>query len=724
MVVKKDSLELFLISFLVLFLELAVIRWLSTEVRIFVYFKNLPLMAAFLGFGVGCFLHERSERLFYFWFPKLCVCLIVVITLAPLLGITHVIFVDPRQYFVLGMGMGDHAANWASSFWQTIKALSVIVGLYFLVMAVFATLCAKLGELLDRIKPLTGYSINVLGGLCGVMIFSLISFLRWPPGFWLIIVFILVIYFHLGRPSFGWVCAYFLIAVGTTTLTGLIYPAQWSPYYKVMVQAERPLGIPIFNILVNYDGFQMTQPFSPKFADRIAEAYRGLYNRHYDLPFRLSTRPIESVLILGGGTGNDAAVALRNGAKRVDVVEIDPVIAELGKDLHADQPYQSDAVHLFIDDARSFLQKNTAKYDLVIFATLDSHTAFSSLSSLRLDNFVFTEESLRQVANHLLPGGGVAINFFAINPWLSQRHYNTLKRAMGVDPIVLGSKRIQELILLAGPMFDATRDLGRTEYAPLALPVTTNPVESSTDDWPFLFLEQRGIPFNYLLPLFLLFALSLIPFRYCLGSGASVDWHLFFMGAAFLLIETKAVIALGLIFGSTWLLNALVIGAILVMILVANLLAAKFARAPFTALYALLALTLVFNFVFPLDSLNRLDWAYRVLIGAILVTCPVIHRRIDLRQSLRQRRFVERRSGKQSIRRSRWRAARISRHVDRIALAKPARVDALSALVLVSDPKSASGCVTIVALSGSSRLFRLTLAGSCVIQFQNARMVE
>ncbi len=620
---KKNSFELFLISFLALFLELAIIRWLSTEVRIFAYFKNLPLMAAFLGFGVGCFLHKRSERLFYFWFPIICVCLILVITLAPVIGITHVIFADPRQYFLLGTGMGDHAVNSAPSLFQTVKALSVIVGLYFLVMAVFATLCTKLGELLNRTKPLTGYSINVAGSLCGVATFSLVSFLRWPPGFWLILVFALLIYFHLGRRSFAWVCGYFLIAVGTTTFTGLTYPAQWSPYYKVMVQAERPLGIPIFHILVNYDGFQMIQPFAPQFAGRVREADRGLYNRHYDVPFHLSKKPIESVLILGGGTGNDAAVALRNGVKRVDVVEIDPVIAELGKDLHADQPYQSSAVHLFIDDARSFLQKNKSKYDLVIFATLDSHTAFSSLSSLRLDNFVFTEESLRQVANHLTPGGGVAINFFAINAWLSQRHYDTLKRAMNVDPIVLGSKRMQETILLAGPLFDATRDLGFTDYAPLALPFIAGRVESSTDDWPFLFLEERGIPFTYILPLLLLFVLSLIPFRYCLGKGETIDWHLFFMGAAFLLIETKAVTALGLIFGSTWLLNSIVIGAILVMILVANLLAPKISRASFAVLYALLALTLVVNFVFPLDTLNQLDWVYRFAAGAILVTCPL-----------------------------------------------------------------------------------------------------
>src|SRR5437870_3592535 len=172
MVFKRDALELFLISLLALFLELVIIRWLSTEVRIFAYFKNLALMAAFLGFGAGCILHRHSERMFYTWFPKLCVYLLLIIVLAPMIRITHVIFVDPRQYFLLGSGLGDHNTISAPSFLQTLKALAVIVGLYFFVVAVFAALCTKLGELLNRVKPLTGYSINVFGSLCGVVLFS------------------------------------------------------------------------------------------------------------------------------------------------------------------------------------------------------------------------------------------------------------------------------------------------------------------------------------------------------------------------------------------------------------------------------------------------------------------------------------------------------------------------------------------------------------------------
>lgn len=623
MVVKKNALDLFLISLLALFLELAVIRWLSTEVRIFAYFKNLPLMAAFLGFGVGCFLHRYSELLFYRWFPRLCVYLLLIITLAPMLGITHVIFVDPRQFFILGAGLGDHSENSAPSLLQTLKALSVIVCLYFLVMAVFTALCSKLGELLNRHKPLVGYSINVLGSLCGVVLFSLVSFFHWPPSAWLIIVYLMVIYFHLGKPRSAWISMYFLLAVGAAIGAGLHYPAQWSPYYKVSVKPAFGSVVPAYHVFVNYDGFQMIQPFAPQFLDRLPQDVRTSYSRHYDIPFRLSRKPIESVLILGGGTGNDAAAALRNGVKRVDVVEIDPVIAQLGKELHPDRPYQSQVLRLFVDDARSFLQKGQSKYDLVIFATLDSHTAFSSLSSLRLDNFVFTRESLQQVARHLHPDGGIAINFFAINPWLSQRHYDTLKEALGMDPIVLGSASLQETILLAGPSFDSTRDSGQTEYVPLAMPFTTARVDASTDDWPFLFLEGRGIPFNYLFPLVIVFLLSLIPFRYCISKGEGINWHLFFMGAAFLLIETKAVTALGLLLGSTWLLNSVVIGAILIMILAANALASLFSRVSFTILYGLLSLTLIMNFVFPLDLLNQLAWSSRVLAGAALITCPL-----------------------------------------------------------------------------------------------------
>src|SRR5262245_57630988 len=145
---NRNKFELFLISFAALFLELVVIRWLSTEVRIFAYFKNLPLMAAFLGFGVGCFLYRHVDSLFYRWFPRLVAVLVTLIVLAPLIGITHVIFADPKQFFFLGAGFGDHDLDSRLSLLESGKALLVIVGIFFLVMATFCALTSKMGQLL------------------------------------------------------------------------------------------------------------------------------------------------------------------------------------------------------------------------------------------------------------------------------------------------------------------------------------------------------------------------------------------------------------------------------------------------------------------------------------------------------------------------------------------------------------------------------------------------
>jgi hypothetical protein len=91
----KSHFELLLISFIALFLELVIIRWLSTEIRIFAYFKNLPLMAAFLGFGIGCYFYRSADVLFYKWFPRLVGILVAIIALAPVLDLTRVILSIP-----------------------------------------------------------------------------------------------------------------------------------------------------------------------------------------------------------------------------------------------------------------------------------------------------------------------------------------------------------------------------------------------------------------------------------------------------------------------------------------------------------------------------------------------------------------------------------------------------------------------------------------------------
>jgi hypothetical protein len=258
----------------------------------------------------------------------------------------------------------------------------------------------------------------------------------------------------------------------------------------------------------------------------------------------------------------------------------------------------------------------------VVFATLDSHTVFSSLSSVRLDNFVFTKESVMSALNKLQPNGGIAVNFFVTKPWLMMRHWNTLNEVTGLDSLVYSGSG-QESIILAGNLFDRYKSPGITNYVPINVLNKSSLVEPTTDDWPFLFLEKRGIPLHYILPLFIIFVLSIIPLRISRIGIGDINWHLFFMGSAFLLIETKAVTTMALIFGSTWMVNSIVFSAVLIMILLANLLAERLSFMTFPILYIALFATLLFNYFFKFDTLNQFDWIIRILTGGFITGLPL-----------------------------------------------------------------------------------------------------
>ncbi len=612
--------ELLIRSFASLFLELAIIRWLSTEIRIFAYFKNLPLMAAFLGFGLG-FLMQGKTTTWFPWFPRLICYLCIIISGAGGLGITHVVFADPRQYLLFGVGFGDHTQFSVPSVLQMLKAITVMGSIFFLVMAVFATLCTKLGELFNRQRPLVAYSINIAGSLLGIVGFTCVSYLCWPPFAWLIVAFVPLLYFFSSHLKLA--TLYFGAPIAFAVFTYFAYPSFWSPYYRISLHpvSAKPFEI---QLAVNHDGFQVIENLSPGHMATLPEAVQRVYYGHYDLPYHLSKTKIRSVLVLGGGSGNDAAAALRNGADEVDVVEIDPVIVELGRKLHPEQPYASRRVHLHVDDARSFLQKTHRLYDLVVFATLDSHTVFSSLSSLRLDNFVFTEESLHNALSHLQPEGGIAINFFNAKPWLSQRHLMTLTKTMHAEPLAYESSSSQSILLLGGECFDASREMGMTEYRPVHPPFAQESVEPITDNWPFLFLEHRGFPFHYFLPLGVIGLVSLITMSRSPLRLKEIDGHMFLMGAAFLLIETKSVTMLALLFGSTWMVNSVVIGSILVVILLSNGLVAGGRVPGFGILYPLLSLTLVLSYGVSLGFLNQYQWITRALLGGVITALPIL----------------------------------------------------------------------------------------------------
>jgi len=175
----------------------------------------------------------------------------------------------------------------------------------------------------------------------------------------------------------------------------------WSPYQKLEVFS---IGDNQYQIDVNNVGYMSIANATPDFVTRHPELAKQLESSSYDSPFRFAANT-NRVLVIGAGAGNDAAVALRHGADYVDAIEIDPLIYSIGKRLHPEHPYDSPKVHVVINDARNFLRQDHEKYDMIVFGLLDSHTGFSGYSNVRVDNYVYTEESFRDARRLLKPDG-------------------------------------------------------------------------------------------------------------------------------------------------------------------------------------------------------------------------------------------------------------------------------------------------------------------------------
>jgi spermidine synthase len=370
----------------------------------------------------------------------------------------------------------------------------------------------------------------------------------------------------------------------------------------------------------------------------------------YNLPYTFSRHP-KRILVLGAGSGNDVAAALRNApGATVDAVEIDPVVARLGTRLHPEHPYSNPRVHLHVTDARSFLQQTSAKYDLIVFGKLDSHRVFSHMSSVRMDNYVYTRQNLENVRRHLTPQGIVAIGFVVHEKWIADRIFTLIATVFQHPPLVYQSDRNAFDTLF----FTGTRSLqvphgaptiSRTQFAHHVLRgmyhetwlysklqgfVSPTSFASNgtllTDDWPYLYMRERTVPANYLIVLILTVIVSVLLIWFTvprIDFGTRGNWNFLVLGAGFALQETKGITDVALLFGSTWITNIIVISAILLVILIANLAVSRFPRIPLLWVYAALVMTLVFNYLVPLDGLLSYSFWIQVVASGLRVAGPL-----------------------------------------------------------------------------------------------------
>ena len=579
--------HLVIASFLTLFAELAFIRWIAVEIRVFAYFKNLALLLCFVGFGLGCALARQTTR----W----------PLSLKALMGLMVVVRLpwhNGRALEGLSQGLGAAAdvELWLTGTvwsWLGFVAVVLLTAILFLLLVwIFVPLGQIVGGQMNLApRALAAYSWNLLGSLLGILSFLAVSRMMLQPWVWLGIV--LIGFAMLQDSPKDRVLALSLIIPLVLLLhdpsSGDHYTI-WTPYQQIEYTRTYAQNgdFAIGALKVNHTGYQAIVNLSQSFLARHPKLLREAPDDNpYNVAFRfVGASP--SVLIVGSGTGNDVAGALRHNSSSIDAVDIDPAILEIGRREHPEHPYDSPLVSVYRTDARAFLKRTSRRYDLVLFGLLDSHTQFSDYGNMRIDNFVYTMESFREARKHLNPDGVLFLKFAVAHPWMGRRLSEMLEQTFGKPPLVFfaGSSYTPGAVCFAISASGRVEEaLGRD--ASLAGFVSRNhfatdseAVPVTTDDWPYLYQRDRSIPRTYLtLGVLVIFVTLGLYYRIPEARQHAPSLFFFSMGAGFMLLETQAISRLALYFGTTWHVNGLVISVLLIALLVANQVAEYFPKS-------------------------------------------------------------------------------------------------------------------------------------------------
>ena len=586
-------LRLILGSALMLFLELALIRWLGANVVHLSYFTNFVLLGSFLGIGLGFLISRKSWSILPYT-PVLLALLVVCV-----------------RFFPVSIDRAGADLIFFTALKTTGPPAWVILPIIFaLTAAVLAGPAEVVGRCFAQLQPLTAYRWDLVGSLIGISLFTALSFVWAPSVVWgsLVAVGFALVVSGRGR----WLA----VAAGGVMVAALLVETMtpgvsWSPYYKVTTETKTD---PEYGerVQISINGVPHQTMSSANWKLNRASVIYGAPYAHRD------GGPLDDVLIIGAGSGSDVGITLEEGARNVDAVDIDPRLVQIGVEQNPDRAYQNPGVTRYINDGRAFLENTDKKYDLILFALPDSLALVSGASQIRLESFLFTEEALRSARDHLTDDGMFAMYNYYREDWLIDRLGGTAAAAFGHDPCIDLFRGASAVVAVAK---DPDNQVCSAEN--YALPASyPDPVH---DNAPFLYYDGGMIPAIYLWALGGILVISLLLVRTIGGPFRAMRPYadLFFMGAAFLLLETKNIATFANLFGTTWIVNAMVFGGVLVIVLAAVETTRRFRTPPLPTVFAMIAASLALAYVVKPEWLLGLSFGPRLAAATLLAFIPI-----------------------------------------------------------------------------------------------------
>ena len=627
---KEIFLNVILAAGLSLFLELSIIRIHSSYLHFFSYLKNISLLSCFLGLGIGYALKKYKIYSVNWIFPLVTLQVIILYFLSQ--TPVSIILINP---IAEQLTMGQDTAR---GIVHLLMIYSFIVFIFLFNAMCFIPIGHLISRLMNNIESLTAYSLNLIGSFFGIILFVILSFLLTPPVIWItvsFILFLIILRKNLQNYFLSTICVLSLIIILSLDLKNK-KETIYSPYQNITIERLKTPLNPVI-LQTSHLFYQAMLNLSDNLSFNNDWRNEGnIFGMHvdtdhekefYNLPYLIKKTLPESILIVGSGSGNDVAAANRFKVKNIDAVEIDPIIAELGTKYHPESPYSNANVSLEIDDARTFIKNSKKNYDVIVYGLLDSQSNLSSKGGIRLDSYVYTVEALTESKNRLKNDGFIFISFFVQTPEIGYKIFKMLEKATGFKPIVLKSKTNSRYIFIGGKE-EVDIEINKLKYFKINKDFNDEnfyDIDLSTDDWPFLYMPSKVYPFTYLSIIIVLLLFSIYFLNKVIKIKASnFSASCFFLGAGFMLVETKGITEIAKIYGSTWVVISIVIAAVLFMSFIANLIFMKKIKISSSYAYSLLLISLIIGYyLFTQDSVTIPPNINKVLMPIIL-TLPIL----------------------------------------------------------------------------------------------------
>jgi hypothetical protein len=208
---------------------------------------------------------------------------------------------------------------------------------------------------------------------------------------------------------------------------GRVIFSRWNSFSRVTVWGS--LEEPSVLVMIDAD------------AGTLVVKNAGEWDRHPWLGDRLESlvyrlRPAERVLVIGSGGGLDVASARLLGAREVTAVEVNPAIA---RDVMSSEPflsysgrlYERPGVRLVVDEARSVLRSDSARYDVIQATMVDTWAATAAGAFSLTENNLYTVEAFSDFLRRLDPDGILSVTRWYLDPPDQVLRLASLARAAG-----------------------------------------------------------------------------------------------------------------------------------------------------------------------------------------------------------------------------------------------------------------------------------------------------